>query len=779
MSEYSRCHGSYGSSAPLWQVAAPGVNVVDPLTTRRFPTFMNASRTYTNPVLGIYQPVSICLPLYHSRCVVGWFPVVTHGSCQVWKLTESELIEEKLILRMPRQWKRKTNRGVTASLLQKASDEVTKTGKSVRSAVKAHGICHVTLSRYCKSLQKLRDKGSSDLPSVGYRSSNRVFSEEQEKVLAEYLTKNQSLFDNNIKMKEMDNLELMLDSSAIPESGTASVKSRPTVKHYASSSDLVQGFAVPTPTVPVLPTANRPQINMNMNGDWMSNGSARSIPDLLDGGMFIPPPPSMAPPPPPTKFLPPTPDFLGDTVSFQLPPMAPPKPPSKQQSVARPEDPSLRPPSMPTPKPPSTTSSASSHLPNNTSPPTSVPDFTERPKFAPPQPPADMRQVALKALKNPPLKPVRLSSMASVDEPQGPAPTPPVKKPTPSSFNPQNTAKIYSVPKTGIPGKQTDQENRPKQILLLHDPKLTESGPVQVNRNPPAVAPPSKPARKNSFGLQLESKENLQAAWSGQATPAKTNEEVKVEPLPPSTEQVIPKPTNPPPEEPPKHQNVVTAPVTMDTSQIKHDVSSGQSHKFSPMLDRKLRSLKTSDVPATRKGPAASPLALLMAAKEREKHRFATSHEHKTTSNEPSTSIQHSESNPNSFTVNPRSTPFSSQEKPPSEVSVEPRLVIQAPSKPTESVVSQGAVPTSKFSSSSYPAMDTSGQQRIPPASSHAREQDKKEDQCMPLLAPPPEFDDNVTDSPPSSPPPDPPLKQVLPPTASPVVFVMPQTSHR
>ena len=43
---------------------------------------------------------------------------------------------------------------------KKASDEVTKKSKSVRSVAKAHEICHVTLSRYCKSLQKLRDEGS-------------------------------------------------------------------------------------------------------------------------------------------------------------------------------------------------------------------------------------------------------------------------------------------------------------------------------------------------------------------------------------------------------------------------------------------------------------------------------------------------------------------------------------------------------------------------------------------------------------------------------------------
>lgn len=47
--------------------------------------------------------------------------------------------------------------------------------------------------------------------------------------------KNQSLFDTNTKMKDMDNVELVLESSAIPESGTASVRARPTVKHHAVS----------------------------------------------------------------------------------------------------------------------------------------------------------------------------------------------------------------------------------------------------------------------------------------------------------------------------------------------------------------------------------------------------------------------------------------------------------------------------------------------------------------------------------------------------------------
>lgn len=574
--------------------------------------------------------------------------------------------------------------------------------------------------------------------------------------------KNQSLFDTNIKIKEMDNVELMLDSSAIPESGTAKVRSRPIVKHYMSS-DVVQGFAVPTPKVPVAPLFNSPKINRAVNGDRFSNGSAISVPDLVEGEIFIPPPPTMAPPPPPPMFIPPPPDFLGDLDSIQPPSMPPPKPPSVVLSKDYEDFTSLKPPLMPPPKPPSTSSSASSSS-FSISTPTPVPDFTEPPKFTPPQPPIDMRQAALKALKTPPLKPTRLSSIHSMDEPsQVPAQASPVQTPTPSSFKPQNTAKLYSVPKPGILGRQVDRDNRPKQILLL-----------QVNgKDPSSVAPPGKPAQRNSLGMQLEQdlqdlKENLQATLPGKPTPPETWEEV--EPLPFSA---------------PKLQKVVTAPVNTEASQVKQEASPGQNNKFSPMLDSKLRTLKASDVTGMRDGPAASPLALLMAAKEREKDRSSLSLENSMKSTEPLASIQHSEFNPNSFTVIPRATSFTSvtsQHKPQSVVPLEATVVIQTPAKPQiiESVVKgpianpvvQRNRPTSRSSSSSSLAVEKqSGEQRIPSPSSLVSDE---ENLCMQLLPPPPEFDDHdVVDSPPRSPPPDPPLKMVLPPTLSPVLPVL------
>ena len=48
--------------------------------------------------------------------------------------------------RMPRQWKRNTERGLPATVLMAASEEVAK-GNSIRSVAKGFDICYVTLYR--------------------------------------------------------------------------------------------------------------------------------------------------------------------------------------------------------------------------------------------------------------------------------------------------------------------------------------------------------------------------------------------------------------------------------------------------------------------------------------------------------------------------------------------------------------------------------------------------------------------------------------------------------
>ncbi|KPP65832.1 hypothetical protein Z043_115720 [Scleropages formosus] len=126
--------------------------------------------------------------------------------------------------------------------------------------------------------------------------------------------KNQSLFDPKLEIKELENADFVWDSLAIPESGTANVRFRPTVKHNSSSSDVLQGFAVPTPKAPLLPSINGLHTPERVNGDQNSRSGPLAIRHSVEGEIFIPPPPSMAPPPPP-QFIPPPPESTGSSPS--------------------------------------------------------------------------------------------------------------------------------------------------------------------------------------------------------------------------------------------------------------------------------------------------------------------------------------------------------------------------------------------------------------------------------------------------------------------------------
>ncbi|XP_038855133.1 uncharacterized protein LOC120052350 [Salvelinus namaycush] len=87
------------------------------------------------------------------------------------------------ILPMPRVRVRTTDRGLFhPETFERASQDVLVGGQSVRSAAKAHGVCHVTLFRYCR---RKKDSANARLPA--YRAHNRVFSQEQENHLKEYL----------------------------------------------------------------------------------------------------------------------------------------------------------------------------------------------------------------------------------------------------------------------------------------------------------------------------------------------------------------------------------------------------------------------------------------------------------------------------------------------------------------------------------------------------------------------------------------------------------------
>ncbi|XP_023136476.1 uncharacterized protein C6orf132 homolog [Amphiprion ocellaris] len=595
--------------------------------------------------------------------------------------------------------------------------------------------------------------------------------------------KNQSLFDTNIKMKDMDNVELVLESSAIPESGTASVRARPTVKHHSSSSDSFQGFAVPTPKVPLLPPVNGPKINGSALGSHLSNGSVISVPDIVEGEIFVPPPPSTAPPPPPGNFIPP-PDFLGDLNTLdpailQPPPMPAPKPTSLALSMEEEDYSFLKPPPMAPPKPPSTCSSGSaSSIPISTPSPAMVP---EHPRFAPPQLPTEKQN---KTHKMPPPKPIRWASVSSIDSPpQSPAPPPPVQTPTLSTFNPQNTAKLYNAPKTSILGGYEDRDTKRKQMLVLEDSGSVNSAPVliQVDGKASNMSTPTKPVSKDV----QEIKANLQITQPPQVTVPEIKKEAKTETV--SVPPEIPKPVRSQPQKSPQ----LIAQVNSEPIKNKTDESTSAGHRFSPLLDRKLRSLKTSETSGARDGHAASPLALLMAAKERDRHRsthHSLSPEDSAKKNEPvSASIHPSDTSPNSFVVIPRSGSSSSQTsteeklqaslKPAS--SLENTQTVQSPEKSRSPAVIKEQPPftnpaLSRITAAASPTMSNLTEQKQNSQQSLSKSrgvqpEDNKEELNLPLLPPPPEFDDldNFMEPPPSILPPDPPRKKAPTPTVS------------
>ncbi|KAK0137827.1 hypothetical protein N1851_025951 [Merluccius polli] len=579
----------------------------------------------------------------------------------------------------------------------------------------------------------------------------------------------------------------MLDSSAIPETGTAKVRFRPTVKHHIPSSESGQGFAVPTPTVPLFPIFNGVNGDSS-DGDRLSNGSAISLSDPVEGDIFVPPQPSMAPPPPPTMFVLPPPDFMGDLDSptmamFQRPSMPPPKPPSQPHALE--EDLTLlKAPPMTPPKPPSTCSSA--YTPISTPPPSMIPELPDCPTFAPPKPPSEKQQ---KSGKTPPPKPTRWASISDINgfiQPTSPAATPQMS--TPSSFNPQNTAKLYNAPKTSILSGHGDSDTKPKQILLLQD-----SSPVPVPLN--GKAPPTTPAKPicgTATGTQLDKEEPKVNLQDNMTSKTPQLQPVQLQPVATKAEaktviSVLQENNHAPslPQVSPKFSKESLTPVASQVDHPKFAESPSRMGKFSPLIDRKLRTLKGHET--SRDGSSASPLALLQAAKEREKHRSVS------LENGPQSSanIHHSDSRPNSFVVTPRSNSISSRTskkglEEDSKSTVHslgptpsthtqalhnaPPLVRGplAPSTPTLSGMSTAATSPS-FSSL---AAEKQNVKQATPSFAYTQSEANQPEIPMALLPPPPEFanfDFGGMDSPPDFPPPDPPAKKAPLPTVKPI----------
>ncbi|XP_039468660.1 proline-rich extensin-like protein EPR1 isoform X2 [Oreochromis aureus] len=661
--------------------------------------------------------------------------------------------------------------------------------------------------------------------------------------------KSHSLFDTNVKMKEMDNAELVLGSSATPESGTASVRARPTVKHYPSSSESFHGFAVPTPKVPLLPPVNGPKINGSVGGDLLSNGSVTSVPNLDKGEIFVPPPPSVAPPPPPSDFIPPPPDFLGDLNTLDPATLQPPSMPAPNPPSVEPKDLSfLKPPPMAPPKPPSTTSTGSaSSIPISSPPSAQIP---EHPKFAAPQPPTERQQ---KTQKKPPPKPIRISSVSNSDSPpQTPAPPPPVQTPTLSTFNPQNTAKVYTAPKTSFFNVLEDRDKKPKHMLLLEDSGSSSSGPVlvQVDGNAPKVPTLSKPVPNVK-----ELEENLQVAQPSESTPfeqktvTKTETKTKAKTETISVQPEITNPVQPPlqkslqldevdntlinletskdklgenqipkaespkaensreyqspaPVKPGEYQSATPvkpgeyqspAPVKPGEYQSPTPVKPGEyqsptpvkpgryqnpNQKYSPILDHKLRSLKGSETHGARDGHAASPLALLKAAKEREKNRTTHSISRENSGKNNEQPSIHSSDLPSSGSSAVKLTEKILPETPKSFSPVDRPQTNDAPETSSSHALVNGQAPSTSPALSRIietPTVSKKAEERQNAYQSSSLSQTPKPEGnkdgfSMPLLPPPPEFDDlnKIMDLPPSIIPPDPPTKKApSPPVTS------------
>ncbi|XP_059926316.1 uncharacterized protein LOC132471215 isoform X1 [Gadus macrocephalus] len=635
--------------------------------------------------------------------------------------------------------------------------------------------------------------------------------------------KKQSLFDTNnpVKIQTMENglsqnMDLMSDSSAIPDTGTAKVRPRPTVKHHTSSSESVYGVAVPTPTVPIFSTFNGLK-----EGDRLSIGSATSLNDPIEGNIFVPPPPSVAPPPPPTQFILPPPDFMGELDSpnramIQRPSMPPPKPPSEPPALqdltllrpppmtlpkppseppalqdltllrpppmtlpkppseppalqdltllrpppmTPPKPPSeppalqdltlLRPPPMTPPKPPSTYSSAST--PISTPPPGVVPELPDCPRFAPPKPPSEKPK---KPGKAPPPKPTRLSSIAGADafvEPYPPAASHQMN--TPSSFNPQNNAKLYNAPKTSIVSGQGDFDPRPKPILLLQ-PSSPDAVQVDGKASPTPPSTPSRGAGPAETQLDREPKMNPQANITAKTAQSQPKPEAK--PVISSLQEKDLAPSLPPVST--KSSKELS---TQDLFKVSH------KGNYSPLIDRKLRNLKGPET----SGSSTSPFALLQAAKEREKHRS------------PKTSFKHRHSSPNSFVVTPRSNSISttthengleedsrstySAAGPMSTAQTQP-LHLAPPSARSPAAPSTPAFGGSSTAGTSPSlgrlASEKQEVKQASPSLDYRKSEANPPETPMTLLPPPPEFSNfnfnDIMDLPPDFPPPDPPKKK-------------------
>jgi hypothetical protein len=72
---------------------------------------------------------------------------------------------------MVRTYKRKTERGVSQDVLERASHEVIDKNQHLRPVAEAYGVDKMTLHRYCKKKRELAAAGVSSPESIGFNAT--------------------------------------------------------------------------------------------------------------------------------------------------------------------------------------------------------------------------------------------------------------------------------------------------------------------------------------------------------------------------------------------------------------------------------------------------------------------------------------------------------------------------------------------------------------------------------------------------------------------------------
>ena len=123
---------------------------------------------------------------------------------------------------MPRQYQRKTARGMFTKDAMEMAVAANLEGRSLRKAASDFGINYKTLQRYVKLHQK---DGNIEKATFGYSTQKkRIFSDEQEQALLDYIIEASSIY-YGLTLREVRNLAYevaVANNIPVPESRTGS-----------------------------------------------------------------------------------------------------------------------------------------------------------------------------------------------------------------------------------------------------------------------------------------------------------------------------------------------------------------------------------------------------------------------------------------------------------------------------------------------------------------------------------------------------------------------------